>query len=40
VVAETLLMMGAGAEEESVDTLSKVAVAVLEVLPLFTAKPM
>src|SRR5713226_5905783 len=39
VVADTLLITGAGAEAELTDTLSKVAVASAEALPLFTAKP-
>jgi hypothetical protein len=39
VVADTLLITGAGAEAELTDTLSKVAVANAEALPLFTAKP-
>jgi hypothetical protein len=39
VVADKLLITGAGAEAELTDTLSKVAVARAEVLPLFTAKP-
>jgi hypothetical protein len=38
VVAEILLITGAGAEVELTETLSKTAVA-SEVLPLFTAKP-
>jgi hypothetical protein len=39
VVAETLVITGAGAEGVLSDTLSKVAVASAEVLPLFTANP-
>jgi len=39
VVADTPLITGAGAEAELTDTLSKVAVATAEALPLFTAKP-
>src|SRR5260370_17001364 len=39
LVAETLVMAGAGAEGVLSDTLSKVAVASAELLPLFTAKP-
>ena len=39
VVAEALVMTGAGAEAELTDTLSKVAVASAELLPLFTANP-
>jgi hypothetical protein len=39
VVAETLVMTGAGAAVELIDTLSKVAVASAELLPLVTAKP-
>src|SRR5207245_815778 len=39
VVADTPLITGAGAEAELTDTLSKVAVASAEALPLFTAKP-
>jgi hypothetical protein len=38
VVAEMLLITGAGAEAELTDTLSKTAVA-SAALPLFTAKP-
>jgi hypothetical protein len=38
-VAETLAMTGAGAEGVLSDTLSKVAVARAELLPLFTANP-
>ena len=39
VVAETLVITGAGAEGVLSDTLSKVAVARAELLPLVTAKP-
>ena len=39
VVAETLLITGAGAAAELTETLSKVAVARAEALPLVTAKP-
>jgi hypothetical protein len=39
VVAETLVMTGAGAAAELTETLSKVAVARDEVLPLVTASP-
>jgi len=39
VVADVLLITGAGAEAELTDTLSKTAVASAEVLPLFTAIP-
>jgi hypothetical protein len=38
-VADTLLITGAGADAELIDTLSKAAVANAEVLPLVTAKP-
>ena len=40
VVAETLLITGAGTAVEFTETLSKVAVASVEVLPLYTASPM
>jgi hypothetical protein len=40
VVAETLVMTGAGAAVELTDTLSKVAVASAELLLLLTARPM
>jgi len=40
VVAETLVMAGAGAAEELTDTLSNVAVARTDVLRLLTASPM
>ena len=39
MVAETLVITGAGAEGVLSDTLSKVAVASAEALPLFTAIP-
>jgi hypothetical protein len=39
VVAETLVITGAGADAELTETLSKVAVARAELLPLFAAKP-
>jgi hypothetical protein len=39
VVADTLVITGAGALAEFTDTLSKVAVASAVVLPLVTAKP-
>jgi hypothetical protein len=39
VVAETLVIIGAGAAAELIETLSKVAVAWAELLPLFTANP-
>jgi hypothetical protein len=39
LVADTLLITGAGADAELIDTLSKAAVANAEVLPLVTAKP-
>jgi hypothetical protein len=39
VVAETLLITGAGAAAEATETLSKVAVATVELLPLVTARP-
>ena len=39
VVAETLVITGAGAATEFTDTLSNVAVAKAVVLPLFTARP-
>jgi hypothetical protein len=39
VVAETLVITGAGAVTQLTETLSKVAVASAEVLPLFTANP-
>jgi hypothetical protein len=39
VVAETLVITGAGAAVELTDTLSNVAVAKAVVLPLFTARP-
>ena len=40
VVAETLVIAGAGAVVEVTDTLSKVAVAKVDVLRLLTASPM
>src|SRR5262249_665610 len=39
VVADRLVMTGPAAETELIDTLSKVAVAKAEVLPLVTANP-
>jgi hypothetical protein len=39
VVAETLVITGAGAAAEFTETLSNVAVAKAVVLPLFTARP-
>src|SRR5690242_3479635 len=39
VVTETPVIMGAGADAELRETLSKVAVAVVELLPLLTASP-
>src|SRR5262245_49626455 len=39
VVAETPVITGAGAAAELIDTLSNVAVAKAEVLPLVTANP-
>ena len=39
VVADTLVMTGAGVVEELMDTLSNVAVSSVEVLPLVTANP-
>jgi beta-lactamase regulating signal transducer with metallopeptidase domain len=39
VVAETLVISGAGAATEFTDTLSNVAVVRAVVLPLFTARP-
>jgi hypothetical protein len=39
VVGEILEMTGAGAAVELVETLSNVAVPSVEVLPLYTAKP-
>src|SRR5438105_4053014 len=39
VVADTLVITGAGAAAESTETLSKVTVARAELLPLFTANP-
>src|SRR5271169_1398189 len=39
VVADTLVITGAGAAAEFTDTLSNVAVANAVVLPLFTARP-
>jgi hypothetical protein len=40
LLADTLLITGAGAETVLTDTLSKVAVASAAALPLVTAKPM
>jgi hypothetical protein len=40
VVAETLVITGAGDAVELTDTLSKVAVPRLEVLPVLTPRPM
>jgi hypothetical protein len=39
VLAETLLIIGAGDAVELIETLSKVPVASADVLPLLTAKP-
>jgi hypothetical protein len=39
VVADVLLITGAGAEAELTETLSKTAVARADALPLFAAKP-
>jgi len=39
VVAETAVITGAGADAELTDTLSNVAVATADALPLFTANP-
>jgi len=39
VVAETVLMLGAGAAAELIETLSKVAVASPEAEPLLAARP-
>jgi hypothetical protein len=39
VVAETLVITGAGATVEFTETLSNVAVVKAVVLPLFTARP-
>jgi hypothetical protein len=39
VVAETLVITGAGAAAEFTETLSNVAVVKAVVLPLFTARP-
>src|SRR3989442_13026031 len=39
VVAETLVITGAGADAELTETLSKVAVARADLLPLFAAQP-